>query len=117
MKLRYSLFIIIVAALSAIPLAGFAQSGKITGRVVDAADGEGLPGANVYIEGTTIGAPTDMDGKFLILNVPPGTHKLVAKFLGYVTHTVEGVVVRTDLTTEINFQLRVEAFVGEEVVV
>ena len=95
----------------------FAQSGKITGRVVDAKDGEGLPGANVFIEGTTIGAPTDVNGRFLILNVPPGTYKLVAKYLGYVTKTVEGVIVRTDLTTEMNFQLTTESFVGEEIVV
>jgi len=95
----------------------FAQSGKITGRVVDAKDGEALPGANVFIEGTTIGAPTDVNGRFLILNVPPGTYKLVAKYLGYVTKTVEGVIVRTDLTTEMNFQLATESFVGEEIVV
>ena len=99
------------------PVTLLAQSGKITGRVVDAADGEALPGANVFIEGTTIGAPTDLDGRFLILNVPPGTYKLVVRFLGYVTQTVEGVIVRTDLTTELNFRLRTESFVGEEVIV
>lgn len=117
MNARLLPLILCLLAIVAIPVETFAQSGKITGRVVDATDGEPLPGANVFIEGTTIGAPTDIEGRFLILNVPPGTYKLVARFLGYVTQTTEGVIVRTDLTTEINFTLRTESFVGEEVVV
>lgn len=117
MNARLLPLILCLLAFVAMPAETFAQSGKITGRVVDATDGEPLPGANVFIEGTTIGAPTDIEGRFLILNVPPGTYKLVARFLGYVTQTTEGVIVRTDLTTEINFSLRTESFVGEEVVV
>jgi len=117
MKARLLTFILLLAAITSMPSMVMSQSGKITGRVVDATDREGLPGANVFIEGTTIGAPTDVEGRFLILNVPPGTYKLVARFLGYVTKTVEGVIVRTELTTEINFELNTESFVGEEVVV
>jgi hypothetical protein len=59
-------------------------TGKIAGRVVDAA-GEPLPGVNVYIEGTTQGNSTDADGEYFILNVRPGSYTLVASFIGFST--------------------------------
>jgi len=49
-------------------------TGKIVGQVVDAETGEPLPGANIQIEGTPMGAATDEDGQFLIINVPVGTY-------------------------------------------
>ena len=47
-------------------------TGKIKGNVQDAATGEPLPAANVLIDGTTIGAATDSNGDFYIINVSPG---------------------------------------------
>lgn len=95
----------------------FAQSGKITGRVIDANTGETLPGANVVIDGTTRGVQTDINGNYLLLNVPPGTYTIVVSYVGYSTQRVNDVIVRTDLTTEINFSLKEEIFEGEEIVV
>ncbi|MGM0739469.1 MAG: carboxypeptidase-like regulatory domain-containing protein, partial [Bacteroidota bacterium] len=46
-----------------------AQAGFISGQVTDAEDGEPLIGANVVIEGTTMGSSTDVDGNYRILNV------------------------------------------------
>lgn len=46
------------------------NTGKIVGVVTDAQSGETLPGANVLIEGTLLGASTDVNGEYLILNVP-----------------------------------------------
>ena len=68
------LFSILALHIFSIPI--FAQVGKITGVVKDASTGEALIGANVLIEGTTIGAATNVDGYFVILNVPPGTYNL-----------------------------------------
>ncbi len=94
-----------------------AQTGRIAGTVTDAATGEGLPGVNVIIEGTTIGATTSSDGFFSIINVRPGIYVLRASFIGYAPMVVENVNVDINLTTEINFALR-EAAVGlQEVVV
>ena len=57
-----------------LPLFLFAgTTGKITGRVVDAQTGEPLPFVQVILEGTGLGAVTDVEGYYVILNVPPGT--------------------------------------------
>ena len=97
---------------------GFAGvTGKITGRVTDAESGLPLPGVNVIIPGTTIGASTDLKGDFVILNVPPGTYSLRATMMGYAAVTVTNVIVKIDLTTTINFQLGAEALEMKEVVI
>lgn len=93
------------------------QGGKITGVISDADNGETLIGANVVIKGTLIGAATDFEGRFIILNVPPGTYTLEAKYIGYAAVVINEVVVRSGLTTTQNFTLSPESFAGEEVVV
>ncbi len=92
-------------------------TGKIAGRVVDAATGEPLPGVNVLIEGTTQGTATNIDGEYVIIGVRPGVYTVVASFVGFATERREGVQVNVDLTTTVDFQLREEVFEGEEVVV
>ena len=94
-----------------------AQSGKITGTLTDADSGEPLIGATVGIQGTTKGAITDVDGNYLMLNVAPGEYILEARYIGYATVVVQEVIVRTDLTTEQDFELAPESYEGEEVVV
>ena len=51
----------------------FAQV-QVSGTVTDADTGDALPGANVVIEGTTLGTATDQDGRYTISGVPTGTH-------------------------------------------
>ena len=50
----------------------FAQSGSIKGYITDEATGDILPGANVSLEGTSLGASTDLEGKYVINKVPVG---------------------------------------------
>jgi len=95
----------------------WAQTGKIAGVVTDAETGEPLPGVNVVIEGTTMGATTDVEGYYVILNVPPGEYRVRASFVGYAPVVAENVVVNIGLTTELNFQLQPQAVGLEEVVV
>ncbi|WP_243663569.1 carboxypeptidase-like regulatory domain-containing protein [Rhodothermus marinus] len=57
--------------------------GRIAGVVTDAATGDPLPGVNVTIEGTTLGAASDIDGQYYILNVPPGRYTVRASMIGY----------------------------------
>jgi len=109
--------ILLTIVLVALPSLAFAQSGKITGTLLDADTNEPLIGATVGIQGTTKGAITDIDGKYLMLNVAPGTYILEARYIGYATVVVQDVIVRTDLTTTQNFELAPESFEGEEVVV
>ncbi len=105
----------LLALLLLVP-AAWAQTGKIQGRVVDEA-GEGLPGVNVLIDGTTQGTATDINGRYVIIGVRPGTYNVVASFIGFTTQRVEGVRVQIDLTTTIDFTLREEVIQGDEVVV
>lgn len=94
----------------------YAQTGKIAGIVSDAT-GEPLPGVNVVIEGTTQGSTTDLNGYYVILNVPPGTYELRASFVGFTSKIIEGVRVNIDLTAEVNFTLEEETVGLDEVVV
>ncbi|MCH8011254.1 MAG: TonB-dependent receptor [Candidatus Marinimicrobia bacterium] len=64
------------------PLGLLAQA-TITGSVSDAETGEVLAGANVVVEGTTLGAAADANGSFSISNVPAGTHTVTASVIGY----------------------------------
>ena len=57
------------------------SQGSIAGTVTDAITGEAIIGANVVIQGTQIGAPTDIEGKFLIKNVAAGTYSLQVTFI------------------------------------
>lgn len=57
-------------------------TGKIAGIVIDVDSRTGLPGVNVFIEGTTQGTATNMDGEYVIIGVPPGTYTLIASFIG-----------------------------------
>lgn len=65
-----------------LPFALFAQN-TVTGTVTDAKTGNDLPGANVVVGGTTMGAAADADGYFVIEDVPNGTYTLTASVIGY----------------------------------
>jgi len=81
-------------------------TGKIVGKVTDAKTGEGLPGANVTLVGTRMGAATDLDGSFVIINIPVGTYAVQASMIGYNTVTSTGVRSIQDLTTRQDFKLQ-----------
>lgn len=80
-------------------------TGKLAGRVVDKATTEGLPGVNVIVLGTTLGAATSLEGEFIILNIPPGVYAVKATFLGYGEVTLTNVRVSIDVTTRADFEL------------
>ncbi len=94
-----------------------ATNGKISGRVYKEESGEPLVGANVVVEGTSMGSFTDENGYYVVLNVPPGTYNLVATMVGYTRMVVEEVRVRIDLTTQVDIAMREEVIGLDEVVV
>ena len=61
------------------------QAATFSGYVLDGSSGEGLPGANVYFEGTGIGAATNVDGYFVLSKVPAGRYTLRITYLGFET--------------------------------
>jgi len=94
-----------------------AASGKITGKIIDAETGEPLGGVNVIIEGKVLGAATDIDGNYFILNVPPGIHTIKASFIGYVSVKKTNIHVAIGLTTIVDFELKVQTVELSEIVV
>jgi outer membrane receptor protein involved in Fe transport len=83
-------------------------TGKIAGKVTDKQTGEPLPGVNVVIGGTNIGAATNIQGEFFIINVPPGTYTLKVNLIGYRPVDVKNVVVTLDLTSQVDLALETE---------
>jgi len=98
-KLIFLLFTLISSAIYA------GNTGKISGTVKDKQTGEPLPFANVVINGTTLGAATDVNGFYTILNVPPGVYSVTASVIGYQKQTYKDVRVNVDFTTRLDFEL------------
>ncbi|MBD3377669.1 TonB-dependent receptor [candidate division KSB1 bacterium] len=102
-------FLLVTSVLSA--------SRLLTGTVTDATTGEGLPGANVMLVGTSMGAATNLKGEYRIANVPPGRLMLRATFIGYQTVEKE-VVVEAVGSTRLDIELDYGAVIeGESIVI
>ncbi|TLY31283.1 MAG: TonB-dependent receptor [Ignavibacteria bacterium] len=92
-------------------------TGKISGRVLDKATKQALASVNVVIVGTSLGAPTDLDGYYNIINIPPGTYNVEFRLIGYGAYSVTGIPVTADRTTKIDAELEEAATTAGEVVV
>ena len=94
------------------------ETGKVMGTVTDKANGNLLSGVNVVLEGTSLGAATDEDGDFYILNIPPGLYNVKLSYIGYAVITIENIRVTKDLTTNLfTVELSSEAISGEAITV
>ena len=91
-------------------------TGKISGQVRDT-NNEPLIGVNIVVEGTALGASTDLDGFYVILNIRAGIYKLRFSYIGYQTKIFNNVDVDADKTTKLNVVLEPEAIEGEEIVI
>jgi outer membrane receptor protein involved in Fe transport len=115
---RLGIIVLAMMLLSAASVSVAGTTGKIAGTVTDKETGDPLPGVNVVIEGTSLGAATDADGRYYILLVAPGTYSLTASILGYQTTKTTNVQVRVDLTTTVDFKLSAQVLeMGQEVIV
>ncbi|HNW59620.1 MAG TPA: TonB-dependent receptor [bacterium] len=94
-----------------------ATTGKIAGKVIDLANNSPLPGANVQVVGTSLGAITDPQGEFFIINVPPGTYSVKTSMMGYKTMTQTGIKVAIDLTSRVNFKMEATVIPGQEITI
>ncbi len=112
---RYLHTFIILTGMMSMLQAG--TSGKITGIITDA---ENVPliGVNVFIDNSNMGASTNEDGFYVILNVPPGIYTIVTSYIGYKTIRVTDVRVSIDLTRYVDLKMEAEIISsGEEVLV
>ncbi|MDD8017214.1 MAG: TonB-dependent receptor [Bacteroidota bacterium] len=103
---------------SFLPLCLYAgQTGKIVGKVTDKKSGEPVIGASVLIQGTKSGASSDFEGFYSISNVPPGTYELSVTNIGYKKLLIKNVIVKIDLTTDIEVKLDETVVEGEAVII
>ena len=87
-KLQKNLFIkLLCAGILIFSAQGLFAQQSVSGRVTDAADGQGVPGANVVVKGTTTGAITDVEGNYTI-NVPGAGAVLVFSYIGYLDQEI-----------------------------
>ena len=92
-------------------------TGKITGKITDNTTNEPLIGANIILEGTILGAATDLDGNYVVLNIPPGTYNLRISMVSYRTAIVEEVKIVADQTTNITLGLEPTDLELDEIIV
>ena len=100
----------------ALPGAAQAQTGTITGTVTDAASTRAMGSVQVHVVGTGLGTLTRDNGRYIILNVPAGTHTVRAVSIGYGQTDVE-VTVSDGGTAQQDFALRAQALGLDEIVV
>ncbi|QQS37892.1 MAG: TonB-dependent receptor [Ignavibacteriales bacterium] len=93
------------------------ETGTISGTIVDKQNGEPLIGANILLEGTSIGAATDINGIYRITNVPVGSYNLIASMIGYTKMTVTNVDVTGKENLKLDLILVSEAIETEAVIV
>jgi len=98
------------------PVVLAATTTTIEGYVKDVKTGQALPGANIMIVGTSLGAASDINGKYYIAKVPPGTYTLRATFIGYKNLDV---TIQTGIKKKIrqDFKLEYVGVKGEDIVV
>ena len=84
---------------------GFAQSGKITGKVIDEQSGQALASVSVELEGLQKSVVTDLNGIFAIPKLNSGVYNIKCSFVSYSAKIVEGVTVVSDAVTNINISL------------
>jgi len=89
---------------------------KINGKVYDKLSGELLPGANVFLKNTSIGAATNFDGLYRIENIAPGEYTMIVTYIGYDSQTFE-ITIENDKSLEMNVGLEYKTLEGDEVVV
>ena len=94
MSKHLNALLLVAAILSgAAPALSQTSTGRLVGRVLAEETGEPLPGAQVAVAGTDLGALTGVDGRYSIERVPAGTHSIIALYIGRADKTVEGVIV------------------------
>lgn len=99
MKLKIFLLTLLLTTLN------FAQSGLLTGKVIDASTKEALIGANILvIELENVGAATDINGSFKI-EIPVGSYSIKVSLIGYTSIIRTDIVIKTNSELQVNIQL------------
>jgi outer membrane receptor protein involved in Fe transport len=106
--------ILALVCLANVVVAG--TSGKLSGRITDKKK-QPLAGVNIAVVGLRLGAATDADGRFLVLNIPAGKIAVRVNLIGYRAVTTENVEINADNTTRLDVELEESVLEMKEVVV
>ncbi len=115
MKLKHTFLVslsLLVASLPASP-----QAGIIQGTITDLDTKQPLPGANVILNGTNMGAATDYNGHFEILNIPVGSYSIQVHMIGYKSQARANVRALANRSTTVNLSLEPTILSGNNIVV
>ncbi len=106
MKKFFTISIVVLTFFSLASVA-YAQSGvgKMSGKIIDADTQEPLIGANIILLSTNLGAATDIEGNYFILNITPGTYDVKVSYVGYAAKTIQEVRIVANITYELNIEL------------
>lgn len=105
-----------VASILAWPVAVAAQTGAVTGVVVDAASGRPLLDAQISVPGSGLGVLTNASGRYTIRNVPVGQVTVRVDLIGY-SSGQSTVTISAGQTATVNFNLSQDAIALGEIVV
>ena len=113
--IRRSLLYLLLSLSPILWMSAQAQSslGSLNGVVLDELQ-EGLPGVNIWVQTLEKGTSTDLDGRFLLEELPAGRHSLVISYISYQTQTLE-VEISSSSPTELKITLLPEDTKLEEV--
>jgi TonB-linked SusC/RagA family outer membrane protein len=93
-----------------------AQTGSVTGRVMDAQSGQAIPAAQVFIQDLDIGVLSQQNGSYLLQNVPAGPRVVTVQRIGY-GQVTQNVTVAAGTTVQLDFRITEEALALDEIVV
>lgn len=118
MNVRTSTILLLLIAIIFLHQQGIAgTTGKLSGIIRDVTTTEPVVGANVTLKGTLIGASSDIEGSYSILNIPPGVYSVVISMVGYQQVQYDNVVINVDLTTTLDVMLQQTAIeIGAQII-
>ena len=108
--------VLFITAFYTSPQSKTATDANISGHVIDAENGDHIPGCLVRIINTNLAAMTDASGHYIFRDLTPGTYTLEVSFMGYSSQK-KSTEIKSGQTVELNFDIRPDAFMLDQVVV
>lgn len=93
------------------------RTGSIKGQVTDKETGETLPGVNIIIRGSSLGAASDLDGNYTISNIRPGEYSIEISYIGYERQLITGVAVEAGRESRLDIKLGMQVLSADEEIV
>lgn len=109
--------ILLLLLIGSLAVAQTKSTGRIVGKILDSETGEEIVGANVFLQGTIKGAASDVDGRFSIQNIEPGTYTLMVSVISYSKKRITNVNVKPGEVIQFDIVLVPEVIQTQEVVV